>query len=146
MRTSNKIFENSGYQINRENRCCRCGKDNNLTRHHLIPACFINKLDKGIKDELKKIHVFYYEWDYCCLCGDCHKEYEVRFGDGLIRYIWKMYNVNLKYTSYKQNHSNLPKPSKVVSDQIKTAEDYLHLRKLCTEFFVKNMKPKFSLI
>lgn len=146
MKTSNKIFENSGYQINRENRCCRCGKKKDLTRHHLIPACFINKINKDIKDELKKDHIYYYEWDYCCLCGECHQKYEIEFGDGLIKHIWVMYRVDLTQTSYKKNHSGLPKPSDIVAEQIRTAEDYLNLRKLCTEFFVNNMKPKFSLI
>ena len=80
------------------------------------------------------------------MCGDCHKEYEVQFGDKLIKYIWVMYKVDLTQTSYKQNHSGLPKPSDVVTEQIRTKEDYLNLRKLCTDFFVKNMKPKFSLI
>lgn len=146
MRTSNTIFKNKGYQINRENRCCRCGENENLTRHHLIPSCFINKIDISIKDELKKIHTFYYEWDYCCLCDDCHQEYETQFGGKLIIHIWVMYRVDLSKTSYKKNHSGLPKPSDIVAEQIKTAGDYLSLRKLCTDFFLKNMKPKFSII
>lgn len=146
MSTTGMIFKNENYQINRENRCCKCGSQKGLTRHHIIPSCFISKLKEEIKVELKKDHPFYYEWDYCCLCDECHKDYEKTFSESLMRFIYLMYNVDLSKTSFKNNHSNLPKPSEVVMGKINSKEDFLKLRELCTDFFIDTMDPKFTLI
>ena len=146
MRTSEKIFENNGYQINRVNRCCVCGSDQDLSRHHIIPSCFIKALKPEIKEDLKKDHPFYYEWDYSCLCGECHDKYEKNYGNNLQILIWDMYGVDLRKTSYKDPHSTLPKPSEVVMMLVKTKEDFIELRDFCIEYFKEKMSPKFDLI
>jgi hypothetical protein len=146
MNSTDIVFENEGYLINRENRCCKCGQKRGLTKHHMIPVCYAGKLKDIIKEELKKDHIFYYEWDYCCLCRKCHTEYESEFGDELHKFIWDKYNIDLKETSYRNLHSTLPKPSEMVMNKIKTKKDYLKLREICTEFFIDKMKPMFSLL
>lgn len=146
MKTNSVIFEGKGYQINRANRCCVCGKNYNLSRHHLIPSCYIKSLKQEIKEELKKDHVFYYEWDYSCLCGKCHQRYEINFGDNLHKIIWDKYQVDLKLTSYRNQHSNLPKPSEIVMSKINNKEEFIELRDFCINYFKNNMKPKFDLI
>ena len=146
MKTSEQVFKNRGFLINRENRCCVCGSKKDLNRHHIIPSCYIKALDKKIRDELKKDHPYYYELDYCCTCGDCHDNYEINFGQELNLFIWEIFQVDLKKTSYKNPRSNYPKPSEVVMSKIKNKRDYINLREICIDYFVKSMKPEFDLI
>jgi hypothetical protein len=146
LRIKNKVFENRGYQINRENRCCVCGSRKLLNIHHLIPSCYIKCLDQAIKDELRKNHPYYYEWDYCCTCDKCHIKYESTYGHKLHLLIWDLYNVDLSKTSYKKPHSLFLKPSEIVMQQIINKKDFVKLRALCINFFKVNMNPKFDLI
>ena len=144
------IFKNDkDFQVPRENRCCVCGEqeDTQLTRHHIIPSCYSSKLSSELKKDLhRKIHLYYYEWDYCCACKKCHIEYEEKYSDMLHEKIRNRYSVNLEDTSYRNLDSDKPKPSELVMAQINSIEQYLELREFCTQFFIEKMKPKFSLI
>lgn len=117
-----------------------------LTKHHIVPSCYIKYLRYRIKKKLKEDHCYYYEWDYCCLCHKCHLKYETYFSNELHQLIWSTYDINIKETSYRQPHSGLPKPSEKVMEKIKSKEDYLELRGLCTKFFVDKMEPVYTLI
>lgn len=139
------IFKNNNYQIPRQNRCCVCGKEEDLTRHHIIPTCYINKLFKDVYKDLREVR-FYYEWDYCCSCRECHSRYEKEYSKELHEAIRVLFNINLKETSYKQPYKGLPKPSELVMKQIKNKADYLKLRDFCIKFFIEKMEPKYSVL
>lgn len=144
-------FKNEGYQVKRDSRCAVCGsKDcDKLTKHHIIGSCYSGKLRGDIRKKLRQIHWYYFEWDYCCLCDDCHLRYEKEFADLLHNLIWDRYNINLQETSYRnlKNHRDgKPTPSDLVMEQIKTPEAYLELRSFCIKFFIEKMQPKYSLL
>lgn len=144
-----KIFKNEDYKIKRENRCvvCGCRDDNKLTRHHIIPSCYISKKSSELIQLLKsKTDKYSFEYDYCCVCKGHHREYEQKYARQLHGEIWKFYNVDLKETSHKQPFKGLPKPSEIVMNQIVTVEDYLNLRDFCIYFFKEKMKPKYPLL
>jgi len=144
-------FKNKGYQIKRKNRCCVCGVEDceELTKHHVIGSCYSNKLRDDVRKELREIHWYYFEWDYCCLCHECHLRYESEFSNLLHELIWDKYEIDLSKTSYrslKKCREGKPKPSELVMEQIQTPVDYLGLREFCIRFFVDKMKPKYSLV
>lgn len=56
------------YLQDRENKCCCCGTDQNLTKHHVVPHCYRKCLPYEIKDSN------YY--DVLPLCFSCHMRYE----------------------------------------------------------------------
>lgn len=144
-------FKNKGYQIKRKSICIVCGLQdhNKLTKHHIIGSCYSSKLKSEIKNELRKIHWYYFEWDYCCLCKKCHEKYEKDFSDILHQLIWKKYGIDLLETSHqnlKNYYEGKPSPSQLVMSQINTPEDYLELRNFCIKFFIDNMSPIYPII
>jgi hypothetical protein len=50
------------------NICVVCGTDDNLTRHHIIPYCFIKHMDLRYKVDVIR--------DIFPLCRECHDDYE----------------------------------------------------------------------
>ncbi len=52
----------------KENKCVVCGKENEITRHHVIPVCFRKHFP-----ESKKKHALH---DVLILCINCHNYYE----------------------------------------------------------------------
>lgn len=53
---------------NHLNRCVCCGATDNLTKHHVVPACY----RKHLPDEQKEHNMH----DVLLLCWDCHENYE----------------------------------------------------------------------
>jgi len=148
-----KVFENKGYQNNRENICvvCGCTDSQELCKHHIIPECFIRYLNDKIRIELKARNKYYYDWDFCCVCKKCHRKYEKDYGEVFFFVLLEKYNVDINRTSYRKSKvvrltEKLLKPSETLMLQIRTVEDYLNLRRQCTEYFKNTMKPKYELI
>jgi len=56
------------YLQNRENKCCCCGADNMLSKHHVIPYCYRKHMPNEIKDNNY--------FDVLPLCTQCHSKYE----------------------------------------------------------------------
>ena len=56
------------YLSPKANACVICGKDTELTRHHIVPKCF----RKHFPDELKSRS----SHDVCPMCRECHTRYE----------------------------------------------------------------------
>lgn len=54
--------------IKKENICVNCKTDEDLTKHHIIPRCYIKYFPLEIKSNNSH--------DVVLLCGDCHAEYE----------------------------------------------------------------------
>ena len=140
---ANTVFKNKPYQKWRENQCCVCGNTKGLAKHHLVPSCYIGKIFKSNPVIRQAV---LYEYDFCCMCHDCHQKFNKNFQDLLHQLIWEKYSIDVKQTSHRQPKSNLPKPSTLVSNQINTAEDYLALRKFCTDKFLEWMQPKYPLL
>jgi hypothetical protein len=141
------VFKNKSYQKWRENRCCVCGGTEKLAKHHVVPSCYISKIYKQfpvIKSEVL------YEYDFCCLCHDCHIKYNKHFQMDFHQKIWDKYGVDISKTSYHkvslEERRSLPSPSSVVAEQIKTSEDYISFRQFCTDLFIQAMKPKHPLL
>jgi len=73
-RTNPEYFTWNGAVKLRDNYLCRrCGSDDNLVSHHIIPVSeapeFVTDINNGI-----------------CLCEKCHKEYHRRYGVRLVGY------------------------------------------------------------
>jgi len=82
---------------------------------------------------------------------ECHKRYEKDYGKTLFFFLLEKYNVDIGKTSYRKSKvirlaQRLLKPGETLMLQIRTVEDYLDLRDLCTEFFKNTMKPKYELV
>lgn len=56
------------YLQDRENKCCSCGSNEKLTKHHVVPYCYRREFPENIKNSN------YY--DVLPLCVDCHTIYE----------------------------------------------------------------------
>ena len=54
----------------KENRCVVCGVEELLTRHHVVPYCFMQHFPDNMKDW------YYYLHDVLPLCHPCHSKYE----------------------------------------------------------------------
>jgi len=54
--------------IKKENICVNCRTDEDLTKHHIIPKCYIKHFPLKIKSNNSH--------DVVLLCGDCHADYE----------------------------------------------------------------------
>jgi len=64
----NLADKNSVNIFKKENICVKCGGDNKLTKHHVVPYCYVKHMD-----ELTKGRNVY---SVVVLCRDCHNEYE----------------------------------------------------------------------
>jgi hypothetical protein len=135
-----KVFKNKSYQIWEENKCCVCGstEEENLTIHHIVPSCYIYKINKILH---KKV---LYEFDFCCVCKECHIKCNKNYDTAILNKVLEKYNIDLANISYRKLHSNLPKPSTLVAEKIKTVNNYLELRNFCFLTFKEIMKPMFS--
>ncbi len=51
-----------------ENKCVRCGSEEHLTKHHVVPSCYRTYFPNNLKS-----HSFH---DVVSLCTNCHSEYE----------------------------------------------------------------------
>jgi len=56
------------YLQDRENKCCVCGKEHDLTKHHVVPYCYRRYMPVYIKENNY--------FDVLPVCVDCHSEYE----------------------------------------------------------------------
>jgi hypothetical protein len=135
-----KIFKNEHYQVWRENKCCICGADDThkLTKHHIVPSCYIAKIKKSIHG------VFLYEFDFCCVCEECHQGLNKGYDKLIHDLILEKYGVKLEETSYRKPNSGLPKPSCLIAAKITTTQDYAEFRNFCLLKFREIVKPKFS--
>lgn len=57
------------YLQKRQNLCVRCGREDQLTKHHVVPYCYRKFFPEHLKN-----HTAY---DILPLCYECHEEYEV---------------------------------------------------------------------
>lgn len=73
------------YLTPKVNRCVVCGKENKLSRHHVVPHCFRRHMPEEIK-----CHSYH---DVLLLCMWCHESYE-RFADKLKVELSKKHNIN----------------------------------------------------
>jgi len=146
---SSAVFKNTDdYRQIRNNECCKCKSKEDLSLHHVFPKCYIQKRSDEISETLKVVYrelgLFSYDCEICCLCVDCHHEYEENYTDKIHEKIRYKYQIDLKDTSYRNQYSNLPKPSEIVMDRINNSDnpvrDYLELRNFCIGFFMEQMK------
>lgn len=54
--------------LKKENKCVNCGTNEDLTKHHVIPKCYIKYFPIEIKSNNSH--------DVVLLCGECHASYE----------------------------------------------------------------------
>lgn len=78
------------------NVCVVCGSKENLTRHHIIPYCFIRHMDLEYKMDIIR--------DIFPLCRPCHNEYE--------KLSWKKRKEMSKNIGVPINKSEIHKPRK----------------------------------
>ena len=94
------------YLQDRENKCCVCGSEKELSRHHVVPYCYRKHMPNSIKD-----NNFF---DILPLCCDCHNKYEKIATD-------KKLDLAKKYDLPFQKHIGPPRPvAKVLSRTLLT--------------------------
>jgi hypothetical protein len=66
----------------KNDRCVVCGKDHNLTRHHVVPQRHKRKLPLDVRRRISNV---------LFVCLECHNAYETRqlVSDSLDPYVWK---------------------------------------------------------
>lgn len=77
-----------------KNNCCVvCGKDHDLTRHHIVPRRYKHKLPKSIRRQLSNV---------LFVCRTCHDTYESQqlTSDSLDPYVWKNHFVTTMAPRY----------------------------------------------
>lgn len=74
-----------------ENKCVVCGKESNLTRHHVIPSMYRKHFPNKYKSN--------YHHDVLPICRTCHDEYELT-ADTLKGELADRFNVRTDYKEY----------------------------------------------
>lgn len=136
--------------IKKENICVNCNTGEELTKHHVIPRCYIKYFPIEIKSNNSH--------DVVLLCGDCHAEYEQeatllkrelgrKYGAPLDAkrehvHLFKAYSCLTKLMNYQNNH-NWNKSKMILNmmytietcypEVTYTDEDLKHLRKKVAE-------------
>ena len=80
--------------IKKKNICVNCGTTEDLTRHHIIPKCYIKYFPLEIKTHNSH--------DVALMCRDCHAEYE-EHAVVIKRKYGEMYNAPLDFKRYHVN-------------------------------------------
>ena len=91
----NNISRHPSYLQKFDNRCVVCGKENKLTKHHVVPKCF----KRFFRHEYK----IYTSHDVLAACSGCHTKYERLYAKFLIEKLFKEYNIDTSYNLHINN-------------------------------------------
>lgn len=102
--------ETAYYKLELENKCVVCGKEEELTKHHVVPTQYRKYLPMNYKSKSS--------FDVLVICSDCHHEYEaiadVLKLDLLIKY--GLENHSKDMIKIKSFHNTLNNHSEYLTD------------------------------
>jgi len=144
------------YLVEKKNICVVCGSDEQLTRHHCVPACFRRNFPINMKKNSSH--------DIVALCARCHSKYE-QFADlekkkiPSVRYNMATEEDVLKGKAVSYANALIPTPEVIgevskerwySSVNTQSYTDYVNGLENIPDFitwwrkhFVKTMKPKY---
>lgn len=86
------------------NKCCVCGENKFLTRHHVVPWCYRRYFAVFFAVEWR--HYKRDHHDILPVCIECHRQYEDHFGDSYRRRIATEYNAPLNGVGFYEDYQN----------------------------------------
>lgn len=109
------------YMQDKENHCVVCGSENNLTKHHCVPACFRKRMPQEYKNHTAH--------DVLPVCADCHEIYEPE-AIKLKKEIAERFGIdnvmdNVEWRAWRAANSLVEHGSKLSKKRIKQIHDRL---------------------